>query len=223
MSGPGTSGADVVVAIDVGGTVTKCALVGAGDHAVKHAERHPTGASDGTDAVVARLLSLAEGLTDRARGLGLTPRAVGLVVPGIVDEARGMAAYAANLGWLDLPLRDLAAQRTGLPTVLGHDVRAGGLAEARLGAGRGVAQLLFVPIGTGIAGAHVVAGHPASGAHGAACELGHVVVRPSGRPCGCGRRGCLEAEASARAVADRYAELTAAAEPGAAAAARAGA
>ncbi|MGH3734627.1 MAG: ROK family protein, partial [Micromonosporaceae bacterium] len=206
MNGPGPDTADVVIAIDVGGTVTKCALVGAGDHAVRHTERHPTGAEHGPDAVTERLLDIAAGLADRARALGLTPRAAGLVVPGIVDETHGVASYAANLGWRDVPLRKLVESRTGLPTALGHDVRAGGLAEARLGAGRGVAQLLFVPIGTGIAGAHVVGGHAASGAHGAACELGHVVVRPSGRPCGCGRRGCLEAEASARAVAARYAE-----------------
>jgi glucokinase len=67
--------------------------------------------------------------------------------------------------------------------------------------------VLFVAIGTGIAAAHVVAGTGQAGAHGAAGELGHVVVRPGGTPCGCGARGCLEAEASARAIGRRYAEL----------------
>jgi glucokinase len=194
---------DSLIAIDVGGTVIKCALVAAGGFAIQHAERHPTRAERGPDAVVERILTIAEGLA--ARG---PAAAAGIVVPGIVDDVRGVAAYSANLGWRDVPLTSLVRERIGLPAALGHDVRTGGLAEARLGAGRGVEQLLFVPIGTGIAGAHVVAGHPFAGAHGAACELGHIVVRRDGRPCGCGRRGCLEAEASARAVATRYADAT---------------
>jgi len=197
-----------LIAIDVGGTVVKCALVAADGFAIRQTERHPTRAERGPDAVVDDILRIAEGLADAARASGDAAAAVGLAVPGIVDEVGGVAAYSANIGWRDVPLVALVRERLGLPTALGHDVRTGGLAEARLGAGRGVDQLLFVPIGTGIAGAHVVAGHPFAGAHGAACELGHIVVRRDGRPCGCGRRGCLEAEASARAVATRYAEAT---------------
>lgn len=197
-----------VIAIDVGGTGIKSALVDRTSFQVRHTERHPTGAEHGPDAVLTNLLRVAAGLAARARADGLTARGVGIVVPGIVDDIRGIAVRSANLGWRDVPLAALVARRLGLPTRIGHDVRAGGLAEARLGAGRGVTDLLFVPIGTGIAGAHVVAGQALAGAHRAACELGHIVVRRDGRPCRCGRRGCLEAEASAKAVAARYADLT---------------
>ncbi|HEX6076601.1 MAG TPA: ROK family protein [Micromonosporaceae bacterium] len=197
-----------VIAIDVGGTGIKSALVDRVSFKVRHTERHPTRAEHGPDAVLENLLRVASGLVTRARADGLTPRAVGIVVPGIVDDDQGIAVSAANLGWRDLPLAAVVAGHLGLPTRIGHDVRAGGLAETRLGAGRDVTNLLFVPIGTGIAGAHLIAGHPLTGAHRAACELGHVVVRPGGRRCRCGRRGCLEAEASARAVAERYADLT---------------
>ncbi|MGH3741657.1 MAG: ROK family protein [Micromonosporaceae bacterium] len=198
---------DVVIAVDVGGTMTKCALTTL-TGAVRHEERHPTGAEQGPDGVVEHILDIAAGLAATARAAGLTPRALGLAVPGIVDDRRGVASYSANLGWRDVPLRARAEQRLGLPVALGHDVRAGGLAEAALGAGRGAEHLLFVPIGTGIAAAHVIAGQVLVGAHGAALELGHVVVRPQGRRCGCGRRGCLESEASAAAVATRYHEQT---------------
>ncbi|MFB9850903.1 ROK family protein [Micromonospora andamanensis] len=184
----------------------KCALVGA-DGAVRHAERHPTDAERGPDAVVETILTVAEGLAGKARADGLTPTALGIVVPGVVDEARGVAVWSANVGFRDVPLRELAARRLGLPTALGHDVRAGGLAEARLGAGRDAGHVLFVAIGTGIAAAHVVASSAATGAHGAAGELGHILVRPDGPICGCGQRGCLEAVASASSVARRYAEL----------------
>jgi glucokinase len=201
--------ADVVVALDVGGTGMKCALVRP-DGTVVRAERHPTDAGRGPGAVVASILDVAEGLADKARADGLAPVALGVAVPGVVDEAAGVAVWSANVGFRDVPLRDLAAARLGLPTALGHDVRAGGLAEARLGAGRGTGHVLFVAIGTGIAAAHVVGGSAAAGAHGAAGEIGHILVRPGGPRCGCGRPGCLEAVASASAVARRYAELSAA-------------
>ncbi|MEV4464160.1 ROK family protein [Micromonospora echinofusca] len=198
--------ADVVVALDVGGTGMKCALV-RGDGTVLHAERHPTDAGRGPDAVVDTVLGVAEGLAGKARADGLDPVAVGIAVPGVIDEARGIAVWSANVGFRDVPLRDLAQDRLGLPTALGHDVRAGGLAEARLGAGRDAGHVLFVAIGTGIAAAHVVAGTAATGAHGAAGEIGHIPVRPGGPPCGCGRPGCLEAVASASAIGRRYSAL----------------
>ncbi|SBT48688.1 ROK family protein [Micromonospora auratinigra] len=201
-----TPGDEVVVALDVGGTGMKCALVRP-DGRVTHAERHPTGAERGPEAVVATILDVAEGLAGTARAAGSTPVACGIAVPGVIDEARGVAVWSANVGFRDVPLRELAEKRLGLPTALGHDVRVGGLAEARLGAGRDTRHVLFVAIGTGIAAAHVVGGVAATGAHGAAGEIGHILVRPDGPRCGCGRPGCLEAVASASAIGRRYTEL----------------
>ena len=194
---------DVVVAIDVGGTSMKCALVDR-DGTVVHTLRRPTGREHGPDVVVD---SIADTAVELAESTQYRARAVGLVVPGIVDADTGVAVYAANLGWRDVPLRQRIEARTGLPTALGHDVRAGGLAEARLGAGRGSDELLFIAIGTGIAGAHIVGGRSLTGAHGSAVELGHVVVRPGGAVCGCGQRGCVEAHGSAIAFEKRYVAL----------------
>jgi glucokinase len=201
-----TSGGEVVVALDVGGTGMKCALVRP-DGTVAHAERHATEAARGPEAVVGTVLDVAEGLAGKARADGLTPVACGIAVPGVVDEARGVAVWSANVGFRDVPLRDLAQARLGLPAALGHDVRVGGLAEARLGAGRDVRHVVFVAIGTGIAAAHVVDGSAAVGAHGAAGEIGHILVRPDGPRCGCGRPGCLEAISSASAIGRRYTAL----------------
>jgi glucokinase len=227
---------DVVVAIDVGGTRIKCALVDPSGQ-VLHSERQGTGAERGPAAVVLSILEIADGLVGKARADGRRPRAVGVVVPGVVDEVAGIAAWSSNVGFRDVPLRDRVAGHVGLPVALGHDVRAGGLAEARLGlsitppphpglsitppphpglpmaarsgpGGQGSQHVLFVAIGTGIAAASVVNGRTYAGAHGAAGELGHVVVRPDGPPCACGGRGCLEAVASAAALARRYAALT---------------
>ena len=201
-----TGSGPVVVALDVGGTAMKCGLV-TPSGTVHHTERHATAAARGGEAVVATILDVAAGLASRARADGMTPVAAGIVVPGVVDEERGVAVWAANVGFRDVPLRDLVAARLGLPTALGHDVRAGGVAEARLGAGAGHRHVLFVAVGTGIAAAHVVDGRAFAGAHGAAGEVGHIVVRPGGPPCGCGAHGCVEAVASAAAIARRYAEL----------------
>ncbi|MFF5158945.1 ROK family protein [Streptomyces sp. NPDC000348] len=203
-----------VIALDVGGTGMKAALIGA-DGEPLHRSRRATGRERGPDAVVADILDFAAEL--RAHGVrryGEAASAAGVAVPGIVDEARGVAVYAANLGWRDVPLRALLGERLGgVPVALGHDVRAGGLAEGRIGAGRGTDRFLFVPLGTGIAGAIGIDGRVERGAHGFAGEIGHIVVRPGGTPCPCGQRGCLERFASAAAVSEAWA--AACGDPGA--------
>jgi glucokinase len=195
----------VAIAVDVGGTTMKCALVDrAGE--IRHSERRPTGREQGPESVLASIVDTAEALAAIARSKGLVPVACGVVVPGVIDEAAGVLRWSANLGLNDAPLRDAVCDRIALPTVLGHDVRAGALAEARLGAGRTTRRMLFVAIGTGIAGGFAVDGRIDPGAHGASGEIGHIAVRhdPDAPRCGCGGRGCLEMYASATAVATAY-------------------
>lgn len=198
-----------VIALDVGGTGMKAALVGA-DGELLHRARRATGRERGPDAVVEHILGFAAEL--RAYGeerYGEPASAAGVAVPGIVDAERGVAAYSANLGWRDVPLRDLLAARLGgVPVALGHDVRTGGLAEGRIGAGKGADRFLFVPLGTGIAGAIGIDGRVEAGAHGFAGEIGHIVVRPGGAPCPCGQTGCLERYASAAAVTEAWAAVS---------------
>ncbi|MFG2286350.1 ROK family protein [Streptomyces sp. NPDC048595] len=214
-----------VIALDVGGTGMKAALVGVDTAPSKEAPpallyeaRRPTGREHGPDAVVEAILGFAAELRDiGAARFGTAAGAAGVAVPGIVDERSGTAVYAANLGWRDVPLRALLSERLGeVPVALGHDVRTGGLAEGRIGAGRDADRFLFVPLGTGIAGAIGIGGRIEAGAHGSAGEIGHIVVRPGGRVCGCGQRGCLETLASAAAVGRDWAAVCG--DPGASAA-----
>ncbi|MER6299523.1 ROK family protein [Kitasatospora sp. NPDC001539] len=195
-----------VIALDVGGTHIKGAVVDGGE--LVEGAQWSTRAERGPDAVLAAVLRCADELVTYAVRRGSTPQAAGIVVPGLVDEARGTAVLAANLGWRDTPVRRLAAEHLGLPIAFGHDVRAGGLAEGRLGAGRGWPDFAFVPVGTGIAAALTIGGRPFAGSRGFAGELGHLVVRPGGDRCACGNRGCLETVASASAIARRYAEAS---------------
>ena len=204
---------EVVAAVDVGGTRIKAALVDR-SYDVVAALTVPTPADIGAD-IGSTLASAVGGLLATAERDGAPSRLVGcgVVVPGLVDERRGVGLWSANLGWRDLPVRDAVAARLQVGTVVGHDVRAGLLAETRLGAARGARHALFLPVGTGIAGALLLEGVLVSG-DGWAGELGHMVIDPAGPPCACGAVGCLETIASAAAVERAYAAQTGELAPG---------
>ncbi|MFH8249573.1 ROK family protein [Microbacterium sp. B2969] len=198
LLGPG----EAVLTFDVGGTDTKSALI-ARDGRILGLRRTPTPRSDSDPAGVVIESVTALAATLRAHYPEEVPAAAGLSVPGLVDEAAGIARFASNLGWTDVPMHELAQRALALPVAFGHDVRAAGEAEARLGAARGFEDSIVIAIGTGIAGAIVLGGRPHS-AHGYAAELGHTLADPNGERCPCGARGCLETIASAGAIARRY-------------------
>jgi glucokinase len=191
-----------VVALDVGGTRIKAGVVDSA-HRVRTDRVFDTRRAEGPEAVAARVRDVLAEMAEGARRDGLAPVAAGVVLPGVVDESSGRVVFAANLGWRDLPLAERLAKRVDLPVAVGHDVRAGGLAESVLGAGRGESDLLFLPIGTGIAGALILDGRP-YGADGYAGEIGHMQVEPNGPVCPCGGRGCLELYAAASWIGRDY-------------------
>ncbi|MCW8219427.1 ROK family protein [Streptomyces griseolus] len=198
--------AHCVIALDVGGTGMKGALLDR-DLKTLRTARTTTPRRSGPDAVTAGIATVLRDLDRSAVALGLTVRGAGVVVPGVVDEETRTAVYSANLGWSDLPLAASLEEATGLTVSLGHDVRAGGAAECRVGAAKGVRDACFVPVGTGISAAVFCDGRPVR-ARGYAGEIGHVVVEPGGEPCSCGARGCLETVASAAAIGRTYSART---------------
>lgn len=199
--GPG----EVVLAFDVGGTDTKSALIDR-EGRVLGLRRTPT-PHDGdrtASAVVKSVVELASDL--KSAHPDCEPVAVGLVVPGVVDVERGIAVYSGNMGWRNEPIRDLATVALGLPVAFHHDVSAASWAEHRLGAARAFRDAVVLVIGTGIAGSLILDGRPYLGG-GYAGEIGHSPVA-EGPDCICGGRGCLEAIASAGAIARRYTAST---------------
>lgn len=199
----------LVAAVDVGGTRIKAALVDrSGAELVALTEPTPAGL-DVPGALVAAVVAAVDALRERAADAGRAaePFRCGVVVPGIVDDEAGVARWSANLGWRDLSVVEPLTEALGMPVALGHDVRAGLVAETRFGAAQGFSDVLFMPIGTGIAGALMLDGRVVV-AHGWSGELGHVVVVPDGPLCGCGGHGCLEALASASAIERAYAAST---------------
>ena len=198
----------VVAAVDVGGTRMKAALVDRDGHEVVTLTRPTPAALDVPGALVQAVAETVAELEAAAGTDAVEVAAAGVVVPGIVDDVRGVAVWASNLGWRDLPVAAPLSELLGTPVALGHDVRAGLRAEVAWGAAAGSRNVLFIPLGTGIAGALMLDGHVVA-ADGWAGEIGHVVVEPEGLPCPCGQRGCLETVASASAVARAYAARTA--------------
>jgi glucokinase len=194
---------DVVAAVDLGGTRTKAALVDRDlGVVVRDVEPTPRDLAGTIGAAVASVVSRLAASEPGMRVVGC-----GVVVPGVVDETTGVGVVSVNHGWRDLPIRSRVVEAVGVPTVVGHDVRAGLVAEARIGAAAGARHALFLPVGTGIAAALMVDGHVLGG-DGWAGELGHVSIDPEGPRCQCGGTGCLEVVASAAAVGREYAART---------------
>jgi glucokinase len=191
-----------VIAFDVGGTDIKSAIIAA-DGSILDLRRSPAPAS-GADAGERLLDELVRlGAAHAERVPSEVPVAVGLAVPGLVDEASGRTIRSVNLGWQAVDLLTPARERFGLPVAFSHDVRAAGLAEHRLGAARGFDDAVVVTVGTGI-GAAIILGGTLYRGGGLAGEIGHTLVRPGGEVCTCGARGCLESVASASSIARRY-------------------
>lgn len=187
-----------VVGIDVGGTFVKGGVLTARGALVR---RRVASRSDvGPSAVLETILSTVDDLLSTAVRRGCEVEAVGLATLGIVDEAQGTAVRSTSVGWQDVPLAALVAERVDVPVVLAHDVRVAAVAEATMGAGQGHRNVLFLALGTGLAAAQVIEGQALAGATWRAGEVGQ--LRADGSS---GRQATLEGTCSARGLAERYA------------------
>jgi len=193
--------ATAFLGLDVGNTRLSAALVSRDGRvlALRRGEAPPT-ADEAVEALV-RLTQELMGQADTAL------EAAGIGFGGPVDTRSGeVRGSFLSSGWEGLPLGRLMAERLGMATWLANDADAGGLGEARFGAGRGASSLLYVNVGTGIGGAVLLDGRLHVGATSSAGEIGHMVLSPDGPVCECGKRGCLQVLASGTAIARRARE-----------------
>ncbi len=206
-----------VVGVDLGGTKISVGSVIAESGrevvvrtALTHAER-------GSDAVVDRIVEMIETVIAQTMASEQAPRSafagVGVGSPGALDRARGVVVVAHNLGWRDLPLRALIAERVGLETALDNDANCATLGEWWTGAARGAQNVVGITLGTGIGGGLILNGRVYHGASDVAGEVGHTTIDTAGRRCACGNYGCLEAYASGPNIALRAREALEAGEP----------
>lgn len=181
------------IAIDIGGSSVKLALVDAGT--VLREQRIPHScAADGLE-------QLAGAIRPWLESGDVRPGAIGIAVPGIVRNSVMVAAHDKVAHLVGRDLSGWSESTFGLPAVVENDARAACWGEFVHGAGRGVADLAVLTVGTGVGMAVIAGGRPLRGAHGQGGILGgHMRIRPQGRPCNCGGRGCIEAEASGWAL-----------------------
>ena len=198
-----------IAGVDIGGTNLRAGMVpfaGGEPAAVMSA---PTRPEEGADKVVARVVDMIRASLEEVGSDGIA--GVGVGAPGPLDRERGVVIETPNLGWRDIPMRDMLGRPLGLPAVLDNDANCAAYGEWWLGAGRRSDRLIGLTLGTGIGGGIVLDGEIYHGASDAAGEVGHMSVHFGGRRCACGSRGCVEAYASGSAIAARALEGLAAA------------
>ncbi len=183
----------LTIGVDVGGTKVAAGVVDEYGHVIAKLKRFtPAASPGGTIGVIAdavnELLAVYE------------VEAVGIGAAGFVDQTRSTVLFAPNLAWRDEPVEKLVEERIGRPVVVENDANAAAWAEAKLGAARGLEQVLLITVGTGIGAGIVLDGRLYRGRFGSAGEPGHYRVVPEGRLCGCGNRGCWEQYASGSAL-----------------------
>ena len=187
--------------LDLGGTNVKQAIVEHDGPAWSVLDRSqvPTRyAADANDVPAGIVVQLGEMARTAIAEWGPIA-SIGIGLPGLTGPVTGREQYMVNIPgpWAGLPVAEPVAAATGVPTHLINDARAFGLAELRLGAGRGASSMVGFTLGTGIGGVIVVGGRVYLGRDGTAGELGHQTIDPDGPLCNCGNRGCLAAFARA--------------------------
>ncbi|WP_313377610.1 ROK family transcriptional regulator [Pantoea sp. CTOTU50773] len=130
---------------------------------------------------------------DQLIGLGVT-------LSGFVDENQAICVQSALLGWKNVPLADMLKQQTGLDVSLENDAKALAVSEKIFGVAKKARNFTLISHGDGIGSAHFFQGQLHRGAHGGAGEIAHCTIEPGGRPCRCGKRGCLDTLASLTAI-----------------------
>ena len=188
-----------VLAIDIGGTNIRTAVV-SDKYQIIAKEECLTLADEGPQPVIERMLSAVDHLL---RNVSLSQlHSISIAAAGAINVEEGVVTLSPNLpGWHDVPLRDIVAKKYGVNTFLINDANAAALGEHRFGAGRGINNLIYLTVSTGIGGGIIINNQLYSGECGGAGEIGHMTIDVNGPRGSCGNIGCLEGLASGTAMA----------------------
>ena len=188
----------MVIGIDLGGMSAKAALL-AGER-LEGRSKVVTSAASTAEQTALSLAHLAIETAEKAGKSMDDVQAIGIGSPGVVDSAAGNIVLWSNFHWENVPLGALVEKFTGKKTFVLNDANAAALGEAKFGAGKQFSDSILVTLGTGIGGGVIIGGKLFEGFRSAGTEIGHMVIRQDGEQCTCGRRGCFERYASARAL-----------------------
>ncbi|MBP3400028.1 MAG: ROK family protein [Erysipelotrichaceae bacterium] len=184
-----------IIGIDLGGTNVRVAKITENGEVLQEI-KSPSYGMEGPEKVTSNIIELVKQIDDYQSCIG-----IGIGVPGPVDTVNRVMKLSSNLkGFVDYPLAQKLEEATGLPTFMDNDANVAGLAEARVGAGKGYPIVYYVTISTGIGGALVVDGKVISGRRGYAGEIGNLIIDPYREPFNNLNAGASESEASGRAL-----------------------
>ncbi len=187
------------VGIDLGGTFIKGGIVDDLGNIV-YEDKVPTESDKGAEKVAENIAALVKKLLKKV-GLGADDvEGIGMGVPGMIDSKNGNVIYSNNLAWKDFDIGPKVSELTGLRVKIANDANVAALGEVKFGVAKGYDSAILLTLGTGVGGGIVVDGMLIEGNKSAGAELGHSVIVAGGEQCTCGRKGCLEAYASATAI-----------------------
>ncbi len=193
---------DLVIAIDIGGTNYRMALVDSSSNVLKLTRGKTLADSPTGVSPQATLRQMADEAKQTFGAQYKRVKAVGIAFAGPIDPVSGIAYFPPNLSsWDGANLKTLASKSFGVPAYVGNDANLAAVGEHRLGAGKGMTDIVFVTVSTGIGGGIISSNKLLLGGAGLAGELGHICIDSEGPDCACGSRGCVEAIASGSAVA----------------------
>jgi glucokinase-like ROK family protein len=196
-----------VLGIDIGGTAIKAGVVDV-EGAVSLTAQVPTEAARGREAIAVHLATMIDEVLGKARQQKIELAGIGIASAGAIESRTGVVFAATdNLpGWAGFPLRAFVEEKFGLKTRVVNDAQAAALAELHFGQGSTLNSFAALTMGTGVGGGYVCNGRLIEGGHGFAGTFGHQTIHRDGRPCNCGRKGCLEAYVSTAALLATYGE-----------------
>ncbi|MFZ5967859.1 MAG: ROK family protein [Bacillota bacterium] len=193
------------IGVDLGGTTIKAGMV---DHEgnIQYQSERPTGAGREPKLIIEDMISQIEGLLAQANTSIDEIQSIGIGIPGISEAETGRVIYITNLGWYDVPLGEILSKYFNKPIFVENDATVAALAESVCGSTKGVANSVFITLGTGIGGGIIINHKVYSGSHGAGSEIGHMILGENFYNCNCGNNGCFETFASATAMI-KYAQM----------------
>ena len=186
-----------VIGIDVGGTTIKGAAVTSEGKMYKTFTVPVSKYEKGVEVMERLAQAVNDYIAENKDEIG-TIEGIGMGIPGVIDSKKGVVCASANLPlWADLKVKEIIEKLTGLPVKVSNDANAAALGEVRFGAGDNCETAIMLTLGTGVGCGVVLNGQLFEGNEGKGAELGHSTLILGGRKCGCGRKGCFEAYASA--------------------------
>ena len=187
------------IGIDLGGTFIKGGIVD-DEGRILVSDKIPTESEYGGGRVAMNIAKLCKMLLDKANMSESDVEGIGMGVPGMIDSKNGVVIYSNNLRWENFEIAKEVSTLTGLPVKIANDANVAALGETKFGVGKEYDNTILITLGTGVGGGIVLDGKLFEGNRGAGAELGHAVIVAGGEQCTCGRKGCLEAYASATAL-----------------------